>query len=92
MGELLEHLFNIISVICGTHAHTSAYQPASGLRIAFELKKVISRQDHYQALLSNELSGRLNPIVIVTDLNEHYCMNSLNCASRLLGPSCPPRN
>ena len=67
------------------------YQPDSGLRIAFELKKVISPQGHYQALLSNELSGCVTPVVIVTDLNEHYCMNALKCTSRLLGPSCPPR-
>ena len=43
----------------------------------FELKKKASRDDHYQALitllLSNQLSGCLKPIVIVTDLNEHYC-------------------
>jgi len=53
------------------------HQPANGLRIVFELKKKASREDHYQALitllLSNQLSGRLKPIVIVTDLNEHYC-------------------
>ncbi|DBB16103.1 TPA: hypothetical protein ACH3X3_003466 [Trebouxia sp. C0006] len=52
-------------------------QPANGLRIVFELKKKASRDDHYQALitllLSNQLSGCLKPIVIVTDLNEHYC-------------------
>ena len=52
-------------------------QPASGLRIVFELKGKAIREDHYQALilflLSNELSGCLKPIVIVTDFNEHYC-------------------
>ena len=52
-------------------------QLANGLRIVFELKKKASRDDHYQALitllLSNQLSGCLKPIVIVTDLNEHYC-------------------
>ncbi len=37
MGKLLEHLLHII-VICRTHAQMSAYQPASGLGIAFELK------------------------------------------------------
>ena len=52
-------------------------QPASGLRIVFELKRNASQDDHYQALitllLSNQLSGSLKPIVVVTDLNEHYC-------------------
>lgn len=53
-------------------------QPASGLRIVFELKRKTMREDHYQALilflLSNGLSGCLTPIVIVTDFNEHYCL------------------
>jgi len=52
-------------------------QPAGGLRIVFELKRNASQDDHYQALitllLSNQLSGSLKPIVVVTDLNEHYC-------------------
>ena len=43
----------------------------------FELKRTVSQDDHYQALitllLSNLLSGSLKPIVVVTDLNEHYC-------------------
>ncbi len=55
------------------------HQPACGLRIVFELKEKPSRENHYQALitllLSNQLSGRLKPIVIVTDLNEHYCLH-----------------
>jgi len=52
-------------------------QPAGGLRIVFELKRNASQDEHYQALLrlllSNLLSDSLKPIVVVTDLNEHYC-------------------
>ncbi len=53
------------------------HQPAVGLRIVFLLKKKASREDYYHALitllLSNQLSGSLKPMVVVTDLNEHYC-------------------
>ena len=51
-------------------------QPATGLRVVFELKKKHSNDDHYQALItllmSNVLSGPLKPIVILTDLAADY--------------------
>ena len=63
-------------------------QPATGLRIVFELNRHSSNNAHYKAmitlLMSNVLSRFLKPIVIVTDLGDQYNFYWLDDHSVLL--------